>query len=399
MSNRLRVLIYSHAFAPKIGGVETLILTLAKGLAGWKQADGAVSPEITVVTRTPRGTFDDQSLPFPVVRRPSWRKLAELIQGADVIHLGGPAFLPILLGLVMRKQVVVEHSAYQAICPNGLLLDERSKTACPGHFVARRYGECLRCNAANVGRVKSLTMLLLTFPRWWMCGKVARNIVPTRHVGQRVDLPRTATIYHGVPQARGPQTSVAAKSPSPVNFAYVGRFVSEKGLDLLVEAARRLQTAGCNFQLKLVGDGPDRTRLEVAVDAMGLRSRVAFTGYLRGSDLEKALQDIDVVVMPSIWEESAGLSAMEHMMRGRMVIATDIGGLGELVDGTGLKFPLGDIDALTSCMKQVIDDPNLAKVLGEKAGKRAQESFGEERMLAEHLALYRAVAAGHLRTT
>jgi rhamnosyl/mannosyltransferase len=92
--------------------------------------------------------------------------------------------------------------------------------------------------------------------------------------------------------------------------------------------------------------------------------------------------------MPSIWEETAGLSAMEHMMRGRMVIATDIGGLGELVDAAGFKFPLGDIDGLTYCMKRVIDEPGLAKALGEKAGKRARAVFDERRMLTEHLALY-----------
>jgi glycosyltransferase involved in cell wall biosynthesis len=93
--------------------------------------------------------------------------------------------------------------------------------------------------------------------------------------------------------------------------------------------------------------------------------------------------------MPSIWEEVAGLSAIEHMMRGRLVIATDIGGLGEVVDGAGLKFPLGDIDGLAGCMKQVIDEPSLAQALGEKARKRAQASFSEKGMLAEHLALYR----------
>jgi glycogen(starch) synthase len=119
---------------------------------------------------------------------------------------------------------------------------------------------------------------------------------------------------------------------------------------------------------------------------------VHFAGYLRGEALEKELKEVAVLVMPSIWEEVAGLAAMEHMMRGRMVIATDTGGLGELVDGTGLKFPLGDIDGLTFCMKRVIDEPNLVKTLGEKAGERAQTIFGEERMFAEHLALYSELA-------
>jgi rhamnosyl/mannosyltransferase len=98
--------------------------------------------------------------------------------------------------------------------------------------------------------------------------------------------------------------------------------------------------------------------------------------------------------MPSIWEETAGLAAMEHMMRGRMVIAADIGGLGELVDGTSLKFPAGDIDALACCMKRVIDDPGLARALGQKARQRAEQLFVMERMVAEHFELYRSLLGG-----
>jgi glycosyltransferase involved in cell wall biosynthesis len=131
--------------------------------------------------------------------------------------------------------------------------------------------------------------------------------------------------------------------------------------------------------------------LEEAVDAFKLREHVTFTGFLRGEELESALAEVAALVMPSIWEETAGLSAMEHMMRGRLVIATDIAGLGEIVGDAGLKFPIGDVDGLVSCMKRVVDQPRLVKELGEKARERAVELFQEERMVAEHLAVYREV--------
>src|SRR5208283_1449028 len=85
-----QVLMYSHAFAPKIGGVETIVMSLAKGLAGLKEPDGAAGARVTVITNTPRGRFDDESLPFQVVRQPSLRNLARLIRATDVIHLAGP---------------------------------------------------------------------------------------------------------------------------------------------------------------------------------------------------------------------------------------------------------------------------------------------------------------------
>ena len=86
-------------------------------------------------------------------------------------------------------------------------------------------------------------------------------------------------------------------------------------------------------------------------------------------------------------------------MRGRMVIATDIGGLGELVGDAGLKFPLGDAKSLASCMLRVLKESNLAKALGKKAEQRAQAFFREERMVVEHLVVYRELLEESIRPT
>src|SRR5215831_3166916 len=95
-----RVLIYTHAFAPKVGGVETVVMSLATGLAGLSGPDRLASVCVTVVTPTPRGQFDDDSLPFRLVRQPSVAQLAHLIRAADIVHLAGPPLLPLLLSLV-----------------------------------------------------------------------------------------------------------------------------------------------------------------------------------------------------------------------------------------------------------------------------------------------------------
>lgn len=115
---------------------------------------------------------------------------------------------------------------------------------------------------------------------------------------------------------------------------------------------------------------------------------MSFTGLLSGKELEEALQDVAVVVMPSIWEETAGIAAIEQMFRGRLVIVADIGGLGEIVGSAGLKFPLGDVSALVNCMKQVLDKPDIVSILGQQARTRALNCFGLEQMMNQHLAIY-----------
>lgn len=78
-------------------------------------------------------------------------------------------------------------------------------------------------------------------------------------------------------------------------------------------------------------------------------------------------------------------------MQGQLVIASDIGGLGEIVDGAGLRFPAGDADALESCMRQVLESPKLASELRLKARQRGVEVFSEKRMLEEHANLYQSL--------
>ena len=386
----MRVLIYSQAFAPKIGGVETIVMLLAQGLAQHASAAPSELVDVTLATRTPADGMNDAALPFRTVRRPNFRVLVRLLRHADVIHLAGPCFLPLVIGLLFRKPVVVEHHGYQACCPNGLLFFEPSQSQCPGHFMARRYGRCVECSSVSLGWSRSFLALLLSFPRRWLCRRVACNITITDHVASRILLPGSRTIYYGIGDSLGIRRKENSVS-SLLHFAYVGRLVAEKGLPLLIGAAGILREQGFSFRLTFIGDGPERNRLEIMVDSLGLRSVTTFTGGLRGEALEAILQDVEVVVMPSVWEETAGLSVIEHMMRGRAVIVSDIGGLSEVVGNAGLKFSCGDAEDLARSMRLMIEHPGSRSELGRSGRERALKFFRSQDMIDAHAILYQEV--------
>lgn len=384
----MKVLIYTHAFAPQVGGVETYTMLLAQGLSTRSKSTSADLIEVTVATRAAANGMDDSALPFRVVRRPRFLKLVDLIRRADVIHVAGPAFLPMLFGWLLHKAIAVEHDGYQAACPNGLFFYEPTKTDCPGHFLARRYHLCLRCNWKNSGWLKSLWMLLMTFPRRWLCRRVTINIGASDHAARRVALPRSQTVYHGVPNPSvGLQDEAVSVSP-PLGFVYVGRMVREKGLPVLLRAARRLADYGYHFRLKIIGDGPERTTLERIVSDLDLGNCTQFTGFLTGRELQEAMKGSAAAVMPSVCEDVSPLSAIEQMIQGRPLVASDIGGLGELVGSAGLKFTAGDEAGLAECLQRILDRPELARELGEKARERARRLFTQERMVNEHRRLY-----------
>jgi len=383
----MKLLIYTHSFAPTIGGVETYAMHLARGLTNRSTRKHNEGIDVIVATMAKRGDFDDAALPFRTVRCPTLWTLLRLVQHCDVLVLAGPCLWPMFLAWVLRRPFVVEQHGYQCVCPNGMLLFDR-KAVCRGHFMAKQHLKCLHCNR-SLGVFASSKLWFLTFPRRWLCNHASANIAITNHVAQRLQLQKSRTIYYGVPiEPKASSCTVCSGGGAVVLcFAYSGRLVTEKGLGTLIKAAAILQQAGANFQLKFIGDGPERSVLEQQVVEYSLESRVTFTGFLAGQSLSAALSDVAVVIMPSIWEETAGLSAIEQMMRGRLVICSDIGGLGEVADGVGLKFRAGDATELAKLMRRVIDDPQVVRQLGAAARERALQLFSLERMINDHLAL------------
>jgi glycosyltransferase involved in cell wall biosynthesis len=390
----MKLLLYSHFFAPSVGGVETIVLSLARGLAELRDSNGAPQFEITLVTQTPPGNYADSAHPFRVIRKPSFLQLWRFIRKSDVVHVAGPALAPLYLAWLSRKPFLIEHHGYQATCPNGLLFHHPSATVCPGHFLAGNYLECLKCNAKTEGSTRSLWLLLSGFLRKAASHRAAANIAPSDHVASRQALPRTITIGHGI---EDPLAGIGPlRDAQPVhrkNFAYLGRLVTEKGLSVLLEATHLLRAEGREVDVVLIGDGPNRTRLENQIVALGLERSARITGFLSGTYLDQVLSGVGTIVIPTTMEETAGLAAMEQMVRGRPVIASAIGGLEELVRDAGLTFTPGDPRALADAMRRILDEPDLGASLGAKGRQRILLSFSYGGMIEGHARVYREITA------
>jgi glycogen(starch) synthase len=384
----MKLLLHSHYFAPSIGGVESAVQSLADGISDYSGPDGE-KIDVTVVTNTPRGSYQDEMLNFRVVRQPSFFQFGQLIRAADIVHIAGPALSPMSIAWVLRKPFVIEHHGYQAICPNGLFLQAPDRCVCVGHFQAGHYGECFRCLKSESSRLRSGLRLFSMFPRNWLTRAATLNLAISNYVRDRHRLPGTRVVYYGiedpVPIPTGDEAS------RRVIMAFVGRFVSEKGIPVLLQAVALLKREGLDFEVRLIGDGPERGNLENIIRREDLGDIVKVAGFLRGEEMVKALSDVRVVIIPSVWEETAGLAAIEQMMRGRLVIASNIGGLGEVVGDAGLRCEPGNASSLASCMKLVILDRSLIDSIGMNARKRARQLFMRARMIQEHATIYGSI--------
>jgi glycosyltransferase involved in cell wall biosynthesis len=173
----------------------------------------------------------------------------------------------------------------------------------------------------------------------------------------------------------------------PARIGEVARLCDVKGQRELLQALARLPEA----RLVLAGrdleqGGAFQDELERESERLGIRERVEFGFH---EDVPALLETLDVVALPS-WTEGLPLVLLEAMARGRPVVATPVGGTPELVtDGeTGLLVPPRDPEALAEALRRVLDDPDLARRLGEAARARVAERFTAAEQERRMLALY-----------
>ena len=154
-----------------------------------------------------------------------------------------------------------------------------------------------------------------------------------------------------------------------------------------MSAVQRAVDVNADIHLALIGDGPERSRLESLRDELGLASRVHFTGFL--SELETVYPDLDCVVNSSL-NEGTPVALIEAMAAGVPVVATAVGGTPDLLrDGAlGTLVPPGDTSALATALLEALeDDASFARA--DEARIAVVEKYRSERLIHDTETLYR----------
>jgi glycosyltransferase involved in cell wall biosynthesis len=156
---------------------------------------------------------------------------------------------------------------------------------------------------------------------------------------------------------------------------YYGRLSKEKGLRTLIQAVAQVPDS----RLKIVGEGPQRQELE-SLAGHTARRRIEFTGYQRMERLFVTLKGARIVVLPSEWYENCPYAILEAFAAGKPVIASNIGGIPELVkDGRdGLLFEPGNSDELADRIRLILHDNHEIRRLGNNARRKIKEKYGPD---------------------
>jgi glycosyltransferase involved in cell wall biosynthesis len=301
----MKILHYSPAFPPSVGGLETTVTNIATGLS-------ALGCEVTVVTTTPSDEPD--RYPFRVVRRPGWRELLTLAREHDIFFQANVSLRGLWPLLFVRRPWVVSHHSWYTRTDGHVAWQDRLK----------RW--LLRYAAASIAVSQAM----------------ADDLRPVRSIV--IGNPYCDDIFRAHPEILRTKDLVA-----------VGRLVSDKGFFLLLEALAILEREeGLAPRLTLIGEGPERSRLTAQAEALGLSERIEITGTLSHAEISRRMAEHRFLVAPSFYNEPFGLVALEGIACGCAVIGSAGGGLPDAIGPCGRTFPNGDLRALARVLAELL---------------------------------------------
>jgi len=314
----VRILVHSR-FAPNVGGIETVTWLLSHE---WHRR----GHDVTVVSDVRCNPGERPQVPFELTYRPRPTQWLRLMSRADLfvqMNVSLKAAWPACF--VRRPWVAVHHGFYF-----------------PVGAVERDWRERLKLRLARAACL---------------------NIAVSRAVERAVAAPCEV-----IPNPYAESVFQQGNNGRPRSgLIFVGRLVSEKGLDDLLAALVRLREASLAPYLTIVGDGPERGALEKRARDLVLTAQVNFVGTKSAAGVADLLQRHEILVVPSRYEEAFGVVALEGAACGCVVLGSDGGGLPEAVGPAGLTFRRGSIPDLADRLRYLLEHPESREQLRTRA--------------------------------
>src|SRR3954447_14492041 len=393
MGRSLRIALLSYRSKPHGGGQGVYVRALSRELTELghrvEVLSGQPYPELdpgVPLTRVPSLDLYREPDPFRMPRPSEFRDWIDVAEWATMCTAGFPE--PMTFSLRAARTLPPPAAGVDLVHDNqslgwGLLRLVRAGVP----TVATVHHPVAIDRELEVAAARSLRRRL-TLNRWYaftgMQARVARRLDAVTTVSENSR--RDIATYMGVEPAGVEVIPVgidpAEFTPPPPGqardvdsiLAITSADVALKGLVHLLEALAKLRTER-SVRLTVVGAARPGGPADIALDRLGLRDAVRFTGPVPEAELVSLLQRATVVAIPSLYE-GFSLPAIEAMACGTPLVTTDAGALPEVVGSkAGLRVRAGDVGELTAALQLVLDSPSLGEQLGRAGRRRVLDSF------------------------
>ena len=293
----MKILLSSYAFYPSIGGLESFSEMMAEQFS-------VRGHEVIVITNT---VGENKPGPYQVVRRPAPARLFRLVGWCDV-------FLHNNINLRSAWPLLLRRKPWMVVNHGSITEDWIGQLKC---FCARF--------AATSGTSEDAAQRI-----------GATEVLPNCYEDE---------VFRELPD-----------QDRDKELIYVGRLVSQKGVDVLLRALYQLRSHRLTPSLTIVGGGPEEASLHRLTNSFGLKEQVRFAGVMRGEELVRELNRHRILVAPSTCREAFGIVALEGIACGCVVVGSERGGLRDAIGSCGVTFPNGDAGALAKCLRELLLD-------------------------------------------
>lgn len=307
----MKILISSRFFYPSLGGSETNAEILAHEFIKLNHQVKLVTHTLDTTTVSEVRTF-----PFQVIRRPNLLRFIALMRWCDVCLQNGIILKQLLAILVTRTPLVIRHQTW-------IQHPDTSAT-----YLIR----------LKLWAVRFATSIAIS-------QSIAEHL---NHSSVMIPNPYRDNLFHCLPNI-----------PRNKELVFLGRLVSDKGLDLLLNVMKSLKKYGLYPKLTVIGSGESEAALRQQTKALQIEKQVAFVGPKTGYDLVHLLNEHQILVIPSRWKEPFGVVALEGIACGCVVVGSSGGGLKDAIGDCGITFPNGDENALTKALFSLLTQPEL----------------------------------------
>lgn len=255
----------------------------------------------------------------------------------DVIHVHSNEFLPaaVITQLVTKKPAVATFRDYQVICNFGFCLWHNSKACNFKEYLESDFKFFYENYIENKNIAKYLILYLaairsriITKILFYFVAQIKYKVAVSKHLAEIFkanDITKMAVI-------RNPVLLSAPPAKAKNGIVYIGKFSKGKGPDLLMEAVPQIIKKFPDAKFKFVGSGNLGAFLKKRARVLQIKDKVVFTGRVDHARALSIVRHAELVVVPSIWPEPLPRSVIETILAGTPVVATNVGGIGEILE-------------------------------------------------------------------
>jgi glycosyltransferase involved in cell wall biosynthesis len=309
----------------------------------------------------------------------------DMVHAHNIYHQISPSILP--AAKERKIPVVMTAHDYHLVAPNYSLFHDGNicEHTRPDSYWRGVVNRCVK-DSAVASALEALAMSLHRSLGLWR-DNIDRIIAPSAWMAALLEeygIDGTKIVH--VPYYIDTRQWTA--SPKGGYALFVGRLSPEKGVDTLIRAAALAK----DVPVRIVGTGPEDMKLHRFAEELGA-DNVTFVGWKKGEELKAEYELARFVVVPSVWYEVFGLIVFEAYASGKPVVATQIGGLGEIVrhDETGKLVSAGDAEGLATAMKALWNSQEQCALMGRRARKWVELEFSKEKHYERLMEVYKSV--------